>query len=99
MSSRVSMQPGTQNERTLLSSHPALRTAATTQRHHRQEIQGVSLHGGKESLSYEDNTRVRGIHPAGKEMALRLEEHALEYVLATFRGWWWGISVANDPFL
>ena len=62
-------------------------------------LQGVSLHGGKENLSYEDNTRVRGIHPAGKEMALRLEEHALEYVLATFRGWWWGISVANDPFL
>ena len=61
-------------------------------------LQGVSLHGGKENLSYEDNTRVRGIHPAGKEMALRLEEHALEYVLATFRGWWWGISVANDPF-
>ena len=58
-------------------------------------LQGVSLHGCKENLSYEDNTRVRGIHPAGKEMALRLEEHALEYVLATFRGWWWGISVAH----
>ena len=62
-------------------------------------LQGVSLHGGKENLSYEDNTRVRGIHPAGKEMALRLEAHLLEYVLATFRGWWWGISVASDPFL